>query len=182
MNATEAIDKIVNLLGLKFNQQKFFTTKLDDNSTEVTNNLDEDLQVGQTLYVVGESTLSPASPGEHKTREGLVLILDEESTIVEIKTEEEVEEVVEEEVEAGITEEMAETETDEMEKFKEAITEILSLINSMNGNFKSQINELKNELEKFKNSPERKPIEKKANFKENLDEYKIDFLRQLRGK
>ena len=85
MNTSEALDKIAKLLNLRFKKEKFFTTRLDDGQTEVTNNLDEDLAVGQTLYVVGEATLTPAPAGTHKTREGLVLTLDEESTITKIE-------------------------------------------------------------------------------------------------
>jgi len=56
MNATQAIDKIVQLLGLKFKKESFFKTVLEDGQTEVTNNQEGELQVGQTLYVVGDST------------------------------------------------------------------------------------------------------------------------------
>ena len=101
MNATEAIDKIVKLLGLKFKKEKFFTTKLIDGNTEITNNLESEFGVGQTLYVVGDSTLTPAPVGTHTTREGLVLTVDEESTITKIEenVEEAQQEVVEDQVE-----------------------------------------------------------------------------------
>jgi hypothetical protein len=254
MNATEAIDRIVKLLGLRFAKEKFFTTILDDGTTEVTNNLDEELMVGQTLYVVGEATLSPAPAGSHKTREGLVLTLDEESTItkIEVTTAEAEVEVEENEIEVeGKKEKMVEakdaqgqllesptfdvgeevyvvseggektlapdgehqvvlTDTEgnevkirvitkdgkiverenveEMNDFstqinelKSGITQLIEVMNSMNGSFKTQINELKSDFEKFKNAPERKPIEKKANFKESLEDFKVDFLRELRG-
>jgi len=85
MNATQAIDKIVKLLGLKFKNEKFFTTVLDDGQTEVTNNEDGELMVGQTLYVIGDATLTPAPTGEHKTREGIVVTVDEESTITKLE-------------------------------------------------------------------------------------------------
>jgi hypothetical protein len=84
MNAKQAIDKIAELLKLSFKSEKFFSTKLTD-GTEVTNNLEEDFKIGQVLYVVGESTLTPAPAGEHITREGLKLTVDTESVIVAIE-------------------------------------------------------------------------------------------------
>ncbi len=106
MNATLALDKIVKLLGLRFKKESFFTTILEDGKTEVTNNADGEFQVGQTLYVLGESTLQPAPVGTHITREGLVLTLDEESTIIklEVKSAEAEVERNQEEVESSKTE------------------------------------------------------------------------------
>jgi hypothetical protein len=86
MNATEAINKIVDLLGLKFKQENFASTKLIDGITEVTNNKDADLSVGDELFVMGDSTLSPAPFGTHETREGLLVTVDEGGKIVRIET------------------------------------------------------------------------------------------------
>jgi hypothetical protein len=85
MTAKEAINKIADLLNLKFKAEKFYSTELT-NGTEVTNNLEGDFQIGQVLYVVGESTLTPAPAGEHVTREGLKLTLDTESVIISIES------------------------------------------------------------------------------------------------
>ena len=84
MNAKEAINKIAELLKISFKAEKFFATKLED-GTEVTNNMEEDFKIGQVLYVVGESTLTPAPAGEHVTREGLKLTVDSESVIIAIE-------------------------------------------------------------------------------------------------
>ena len=86
MNATQAIDSIVKLLGLQFKKESFKSTFLED-GTEVTNNMDGEFEVGQTLYVVKESTLSPAPAGTHLTREKLAVTVDEESTIIAIASE-----------------------------------------------------------------------------------------------
>lgn len=85
MNATDAINRIVDLLGLKFKKEQFQSTKLNDNTTEITNNLDTDFAIGDTLYLVGESTLTPAEEGEYNTREGLAIYVDAESTIYRIE-------------------------------------------------------------------------------------------------
>jgi hypothetical protein len=85
MNAKQAIDKIADLLGFKFKSEKFYSTKLED-GTEITNNLDSDFKIGDELYVVGESTLTPAPMGTHITREGLKLKVDTGSVIVAIES------------------------------------------------------------------------------------------------
>jgi len=316
MNATEAIDKIVKLLGLKFQKESFFRTYLKDGETEITNNLEGDFQVGQTLYVVGESTLSPAPKGEHTTREGLILVVDAESTIYEIKSEieEAIEEVQENEnemegskekvkmveakdaqgnilesdtfdvgemvyvvgadgektpapngehqvvlkdsegnevkiriqtedgkiiqrenVEQMSTEfaeypwdecmadmmarygsedtakkvcgaikagnfmkmpgapediEMAKQElvskvlnteiNQQFESIKESINTLVSVVDSLNGKFKTDISSLKSDFETFKKQPERKPFEKKLDLKDSFDDFRVDFLKQIK--
>lgn len=316
MNATEAIDKIVKLLGLKFQKESFFRTYLKDGETEITNNMEGDFQVGQTLYVIGESTLSPAPLGEHTTREGLILVVDAESTIYEIKSEveEAVEEVVEDQeelenskqkvsmVEAkdaqgnilesdtfdvgemvyvvgpdgekspapngehqvelkdsegnevkiriqtedgkivqrenveemssqfaeypwdecmmdmekkygseetakkicgsikagnfvqmpGAPEdmEMAKQElvskvlnsefNQQLDSMKESINTLISLVDSMNGKFKTELLDVKKDFESFKKQPERKPLEKKVALKDTFDDFRLDFLNQIK--
>ena len=85
MNAKQAIEKIAELLKFTFKSEKFYSTKLQD-GTEVTNNLDEDFKIGQVLYVVGESTLTPAPLGSHITRENLKVTVDSESVIIAIES------------------------------------------------------------------------------------------------
>ena len=85
-NAKEALQKIADLLNIKFKKETFASTKLEDGVTEVTNNLDEDFKIGQVIYIVGESTLTPAPAGTHTTREGLVLTLDSESVVIAIES------------------------------------------------------------------------------------------------
>jgi hypothetical protein len=256
MNATQAIDKIVQLLGLKFKKESFFATVLIDGQTQVTNNLDSDFGIGQTLYVVGDSTLTPAPLGVHTTREGLVLTVDEESTITKIEedVEEAEQQVVEDQVEVenskikmteakdaqgqtlesptfDVGEEvyvvgadgektkapngehqvmLKDTEGKEvkiriqtvdgkivqrenvegmstdfasqLEQIKLGINQLLEVVDSMNGKFKTEISSIKNEFETFKNAPQRKPLEKKADFRESFEDFKVDFLKDLRNK
>jgi hypothetical protein len=84
MNATEAINNIVKLLGLQFKKENFSSTFLVDGTTEVTNNSDGEVEVGQTLFIVKDGTLVPAPMGEHETRDGFIVSLDGESTIIAI--------------------------------------------------------------------------------------------------
>lgn len=83
MNASEAISSIVKLLGLQFKKETFKSAFLID-GTEVTNNQDGEFEVGQTIYVVKESTLVPAPEGNHETREGLIVSVDSESIVIAI--------------------------------------------------------------------------------------------------
>lgn len=316
MNATQAIEKIVSLLGLKFQKENFFKTFLKDGQTEVTNNYDGDFQVGQTLYVVGEATLSPAPLGDHITREGLILTVDAESTITKIQSEveEDAEEVSEDQeelenskvkmveakdaqgnilesdtfdvgemvyvvgpdgektpapngehqvvlkdtegnevkiriqtedgkiiqrenveemssefaeypwnecmkdmesrygseeiakrvcgaIKAGNFMEMPGAPEDiemakqqlvskvfenefstQLDSIKEGIQTLLNVVDSMNGKFKTEITELKNDLESFKKQPERKAIEQKKFYKESFEDYRIALLNELKNK
>jgi flagellar basal body rod protein FlgG len=92
MNATEAINKIADLLGMKFKSEKFFVTKLVDGATEITNGRDDAFQVGDELFIVEDSIMKPAPSGVHETREGIVLEVDEAGRIVKISEKPESEE------------------------------------------------------------------------------------------
>ena len=260
MNATEAINSIVNLLGLQFKKESFKSVMLIDGSTQVTNNTDKEFENGQTLYIVAESTLKPAPSGSHETTDGLVITIDEESTIIAIASkdttgETEVKEDMEEMEEMG-SEEMTKAESadgsilesktfdvgekimkvmedgstepapdgeyqvvlkdsegeevkirvmvkdgeiverenveemgsEEMESdfskditdIKQSIQQLLSLVDSMNGKFKTDINSLKDEFESFKKSPERKSVEEKKTFSQSFDDYKLEIIKSLR--
>jgi len=316
MNATQAIDRIVQLLGLKFKKENFFRTVLEDGQTEITNNEEGEFQVGQTLYVIGDSTLTPAPTGSHKTREGIVVTVDEESIITKLENiasgmEVEKQEADEESQEGlAFTEakdaqgqvlesptfdvgekvevvgpdgekspapdgehqvvlkdtsgnenkiriqtkdgvitqrenveemrrykmekypwdeciadqmkqygdeeiakrvcgaikagnfmempgapdmdvEMAKEElvrsvfssqvTTEMDQIKQGVTEILGLVNNLNGKFKTDMSDLRQDFEAFKNSPERKPVEKKAAIKDSFEDFRAEFLKQIRN-
>ena len=71
--------------------------------------------------------------------------------------------------------------TKEIDTIKQGLTEVLDVVNTLNGKFKTEITELKGDLESFKNSPERKPLEKKADFKESFEDFRADFLKSLRN-
>lgn len=249
MNAQESIEKIIKLLGLKFKRETFYSTMLVDNTTEVTNNMEEDFQVGQSLYVVQESTLVPAPAGTHETREGLLVTVDEESTIIAIADAEMKEEVTVE-VESGKKMKMVRAESydgqilesptfdvgedvsvvgedgstspapngeyqvvlkdesgnenkiriqvadgkivqrenveqessDELKKVKESMSELVSLIQKMNGEFKKEIISLKNDFDSFKKSPERVSVEEKKTFKESFADYRLNVIKSALNK
>jgi hypothetical protein len=257
MNAAQAIDNIVKMLGLQFKKEAFKSTFLVDGTTEVTNNMDdEDFQPGQTLYVVKESTLAPAPEGSHETREGVVITVDMESVIIAVsqkdkENEAEVEQengkmmdyteavdaqgqtlesstfdvgedvfLVKEDgskepapngehqvtlkdtsgnenkiriqvkdgkiTERENVEEMMKPEemsTDfskDIEDIKLSINNLLELVGSMNGKFKTELNSLKTDFDTFKKSPERKAVEEKKSYTQSFSDYQLELIKSLR--
>lgn len=270
MNATEAINSIVKLLGLQFKKENFTSTFLVDGTTEVTNNSDSELEVGQTLFIVKEGTLVPAPEGSHETRDGFLVTLDGESTIIaiaskdkemksEVNTEDDSimeyteakdaqgqvlesstfdvgedvylvkedgskepapdgehqvvlkdesgnENKIRIQVKDGkITqrENVEEEDSEDMMKpammssdfskdindIKESMSQLLALVDSMNGKFKTELNSLKTDFDSFKKLPERKAVEEKktytesfADYKESVADKKLELIKSLRNK
>lgn len=252
MNATEAINNIVKMLGLQFKKETFKSTFLIDGDTEVTNNMEEDFQVGQTLYVVKESTLAPAPEGSHETRDGFIVSVDSESTIIAIvsadkSTEAEVEQengkmmdyteakdaqgqilesptfdvgedvylvkdgekspapdgehqvvlkdtsgnenkiriqvkdgkiIQRENVEEMMKPEMMNADfSKDIEDIKLSLNNLLELVGSMNGKFKTEFNSLKTDFDTFKNQPERKAVEEKKYYTESFADYRLNLIK-----
>ena len=253
MDATTAINNIRKMLGLQFKKETFKSTFLVDGSTEVTNNMEDDFQVGQTLYVVKESTLAPAPEGSHETRDGLVISVDTESTIIAItskdtSTDAEVEQeaskdmnyteardsqgqilesstfdvgedvfLVKEDgskvpapngehqvvlkdtsgnenkiriqvldgkiIERENVEEMMKPEmmnadfSKDIEDIKSSLNNLLELVGSMNGKFKTELNSLKTDFDTFKKLPERKSVEEKKTYTESFADYRLNLIK-----
>ena len=253
MDATTAINNIRKMLGLQFKKETFMSTFLVDGSTEVTNNMEEDFQVGQTLYVVKESTLAPAPEGSHTTRDGLVISVDSESTIIAIVSEDkstdaEVEQesskdmnyteardaqgqllesstfdvgedvflvkddgskvpapdgehqvvlkdtsgnenkiriqvldgkiTQRENVEGMMKPEMMNADfSKDIEDIKLSLNNLLELVGSMNGKFKTELNSLKTDFDTFKKLPERKSVEEKKTYTESFADYRLNLIK-----
>jgi len=192
MNASEAINKIKEMLGLEFSEkpvvnETFATTELED-GTRVTNDKEGDFEVGDKVYVVGDdATLSPAPSGEHILRDGYVIVLDEESTLIEIRVPEsdDVADVVDRTAEeAKKDEEMSETtEFDfegELNTIKSSIEQMLKIMEAQSADFNAQIENVKSEVETFKSAPQHKGINEKKNITENFSEYRLGILNKHR--
>ena len=253
MDATTAINNIRKMLGLQFKKETFTSTFLVDGTTEVTNNMEEDFQVGQTLYVVKESTLVPAPEGSHTTRDGMVVSVDTESTIIAITSEDkstdaEVEQeaskdmnyteardaqgqllesstfdvgedvflikddgskepapngehqvvlkdtsgnenkiriqvldgkiIQRENVEGMMKPETMTTDfSKDIEDIKLSLNNLLELVGSMNGKFKTEFNSLKTDFESFKKLPERKSVEEVKTYTESFADYRLNLIK-----
>ena len=201
LNPKEAISKIKEVLGLDFaetTEEKFYTSQLAD-GTQITNNTDsEKLELGDTLYVVLEDgNLVPAPSGEHTLQSGEVVVLDEESKVVEIKedteeeeTPDEVEVVVEQ---TEIEEEMSETEElsedtslvelkNEISEMKEALSKVLDLFQDFSSQTEEEFSKVNNDINTLKKEPEVDNVKnnKKQNklVVEDFTEYRVQQLQK----
>jgi hypothetical protein len=195
MTAKQAINKIVDVLNLKFASFKFAKTELVD-GTVVTNNMDDEFRVGQELFIeMEDSVLSPAPQGEHETREGIIIVVSETGIIESIsqKSEELAEEDVVEDVEREETEdEMSEDDGVRPEMVSlliEALNPILEEMKmmredmkKMNDQFTSETTSIKTDFDQFKMSPDRKPVVQKTDLKESFMDYKVELFKSLKNK
>ena len=203
LKPTEAIGKIKELLGLEFadtKQEKFYTSSLAD-GTPVTNNTDsEKLELGDTLYVVLEDgNLVPGPAGEHTLQSGEVIVLDEESKVVEIREDrEEVEEEAPDEVEVvveqkEIEEEMSETEEmsedtslvelkNEISEMKEALSKVLDLFQDFSSQTEEEFSKVNKDINTLRKEPEVENIKNKAKSNkqvvENFADYRVQQLKK----
>ncbi len=190
MNATDAINKIKAMLGLEFSEaksevkEKFAMTELED-GTRITNDKEGEFELGDKIYVVGEDgTLSSAPSGEHTLRDGYVIVVDEEATLIEIRVpqSEDVADVVDdaaEETEEELAEETTEFNfEEELGKIKSSIEEMLKLMEAQSADFSSQIEEVKGEVEAFKAAPQHKGITEKTPITESFSDFRVNVLKK----
>jgi len=197
LKPTEAIGKIKELLGLEFadtKQEKFYTSSLAD-GTPVTNNTDsEKLELGDTLYVVlDDGNLVPGPAGEHTLQSGEVIVLDEESKVVEIREDrEEVEEEAPDEVEVvveqkEIEEEMSEDTSlvelkNEISEMKEALSKVLDLFQDFSSQTEEEFSKVNKDIDTLKKEPEVENIKNKAKSNkqvvENFADYRVQQLKK----
>src|SRR5210317_847840 len=148
---TEQAVKIIKEMLFGKAEVKMAEARLMDGTT-LTNNLECDFEIGQTLYVVdadGTLVLAPAAQ-EHQLEDGTIVVLDEASIIVEIRAAgaEEVEEA-EETTEINFE--------DELNNIKLSIEKLLDVIEKQSKDF----SELKSDYDAFKQSEDKKPINTK---------------------
>jgi hypothetical protein len=196
MNSKDAIKKIKDVLGLSFKKESFASTSLTD-GTEVTNNLDSEFMIGQVLYVVGESTLTPAPTGTHETREGWKITVDSESVIVSIEgtdavaedetTTETTEENMSEESEAIVEETPVDVKDEVIAEVIDALLPLVEEVKAlaeemrkMKTKMEQEMGSLKKDFDSFKKSPEKFSVVEKKTYKESLDDYKLDLIKTLR--
>jgi len=190
MDAKQAIAKIYEMLGLEFSKEntepvkeEFATTELED-GTRITNDKEGEFELGDKIYVVAEDgTLSPAPAGEHVLRDGFVVVVDEEGTLIEIRVpqSEDVADVVEdnEETEEEMTEEKTELNfEEELGKIKSSIEEMLKLMASQNEEFKAEMSEVKKEVETFKSAPQMKGITEKQPITQSFADMRLEMLKK----
>lgn len=135
-------------------------------------NDEESFEIGQKLYVVTEDGRVEAPEGEHETTEGIIVVVDAEGIITEIKEKEEIEEsdIAEEEV--------VEVEV-EMSEVIETFTKALESINVQLDELRKDNEELRTKFSKFSKEPAGKPVMDRKGFAEELKANKASKLTKL---
>lgn len=154
---------------LESEEKKFVEATLVDGTVVI--NDEEILEIGQKLYVVTEDGRIDAPEGEHETVEGIIVTVDAEGIISDIKEKEEIE-VEEPEAEEVIVSEVVEAFTKAIEKLNSEIAEL-----------RNDNKELKEKFHKFSNQPATSPIMDRKGFKSevaNNKASKMDRLAELR--
>lgn len=168
----------------KTEEVKFERVALEGGEVFVTNQTDTEFTLGDTIYVETPEGFELAPAGTHRLEDGREIVLDEESKLVEIRTEsEEVEEPLEEtseEVEVEESEEMnAETKIDEL---KTAIHDLLMAFETYSKETEDRFNKLESDYENFKKSAEYEPVKKDNSFKSKFSAYdaRMEAIKNLR--
>ena len=176
MKANEAIKQIKTLLGLE-TEVKLAQARLADGVTVLEA---EAFEAGMEVFIVTEEGNVPLPVGEYEMEGGeLILVVEEEGIIAEIK---EVEETVEEEAPAAEEEAVAPIEEEMSEETRQPKKTIESIIKetlfSEVEKLKAENDELKAELSKMKEettnlSTDVKPILYNPENEQKVDSFKI---------
>jgi len=171
-NSKEILEKVAELVGLKFNTQaetteettevKFAEVELEGGYI-VSNQTESDFVVGDTIYLVNEDgTYTPVGAGDWKYLDGeKMLKTDEEGKLVEIRSGED--DIVEageheekmEEVEVEVPAEVEEVvDEDIVQSIVDALTPVVEQIQEV----QEEMMKLKKDYEKFKSEASHSPL------------------------
>jgi Mg2+ and Co2+ transporter CorA len=177
---TEQAVKMIKEMLFKKTKVKFAEATLVD-GTKITNNLEDDFELDQTLYVVAEDgTLVMAPEGSHTLESGVVIVLDEASVITEIRSEE-TEETTDEEMEEVVVDVPEETSDVITAEVVEAIVEAISPVIEEIKELQEELKAFKKDYKKFKSSEAIAPIKTKPQtYSQSFTDYRIDMLKKLK--
>ena len=192
MRYNEALSKIAELVGYKFNDEvtkvEFERVALEGGEVFISNQSEGELTLGDTIYIETEEGFEPAPAGTHRLDDGREIVLDEESTLVEIREEpSEEEEVVVEE--AKEDEEMSnDTESSEdfdeatrqITELKEAIHDLLMAFNTEVQSLNEKFNTLETDYNQFKKSESIPPLKKETKLQENFSDWRVGMINKLK--
>jgi hypothetical protein len=65
----------------------------------------------------------------------------------------------------------------DIEDIKSSLNNLLDLVGSMNGKFKTELNSLKTDFDTFKKLPERKSVEEKRTYTESFADYRLNLIK-----
>jgi len=192
-NSKEILEKVAELVGLKFNTaktEKFAEVELEGGYI-VSNQTEGDFVVGDTIYLVNEDgTYSVVGAGEWKYLDGeKTFITDEEGKLVEIRSgaddvveagEEKMEDVEMEEVEVEVPSEVEDVvDEDIVQSIVDALTPVVEQIQQV----QEEMMKLKKDYEKFKSEASHEPLkEDKIVSKAFSTDTRLEVLKAMRQK
>ena len=151
---------------IEVEEKKFVESTLIDGTIVI--NDEEVLEIGQKLYVVTEDGRIDAPEGEHETVDGIIVTVDAEGIISDIKEKEEIEPEAEEVIVSEVV---------------EAFTQAIEKLNAEIETLRNDNTELKEKFQKFSNQPATVPVMDRKGFSTevaNKKASKMDKLAQLR--
>lgn len=192
-NYKDALEKIAELVGYKFNNEEttkveFERVALEGGEVFISNQAEGELTLGDTIYIETEEGFEPAPSGTHRLDDGREIVLDEESILVEIReesSEEEVEEVVEET--SSDEEEMSEDTTpnptaEEVTKLKEAIHDLLMTFNQEVESINEKFNSFVQDYNEFKQSESITPLKEESKVKQDFSKMRLEIINKMKNK
>ena len=190
MRYNEALSKIAELVGYKFNDEvtkvEFERVALEGGEVFISNQSEGELTLGDTIYIETEEGFEPAPAGTHRLEDDREIVLDESSILVEIREEPSEEEVVVEE-EAKEDEEMSNDTTQDFEEsnrqiteLKEAIHDLLMAFNTEVQSLNEKFNILEADYNQFKKSESIPPLKKETKLQENFSDWRVGMINKLK--
>ena len=190
MRYNEALSKIAELVGYKFNNEvtkiEFERVALEGGEVFISNQSEGELTLGDTIYIETEEGFEPAPAGTHRLEDNREIVLDESSVLVEIREEPSEEEVVVEE-EAKEDEEMSNDTTQDFEEsnrqiteLKEAIHDLLMAFNTEVQSLNEKFNILEADYNQFKKSESIPPLKKETKLQENFSDWRVGMINKLK--
>jgi len=191
MRYNEALSKIAELVGYKFNDEvtkvEFERVALEGGEVFISNQSEGELTLGDTIYIETESGFEMAPSGTHRLEDNREIVLDESSILVEIREEPSEEEVVVEEEEAKEDEEMSNDTTQDFEEsnrqiteLKEAIHDLLMAFNTEVQSLNEKFNILEADYNQFKKSESIPPLKKETKLQENFSDWRVGMINKLK--
>jgi len=163
-------------------EEKFERIALEGGEVFITNQTEDEIALGDTIYIKTESGFENAPQGSHTLEDGRVIVLDESSVVTEIREVEE--EVVEEEVEVEETETIVEAseQSAKIEELKSAIHDLLLAFESHSNEIEERFKSLEADYNAFKKEAEYTPIKKDNSFKNKFSKLdaRIDAIKELK--
>ena len=190
MQYREVLEKIAGLVGYEFTEDvktedvktddvKFERIALEGGEVFITNQVETELTIGDTIYVETEEGFELAPAGSHTLEDGREIVLDEESVLVEIREEGEEEVVVEEETEEEVE---ASEESSKIDELKTAIHDLLVAFESHTKEIENRFSTLEADYNEFKQSAEYKPIKEETKLKQSFADMRLELIKQMKNK